>query len=570
MAPFYFDMDSKTISIKAGWLLSLRLATYVLISGVVIYWLRYPNFLSFPFFAYSLLTLMLPLMFIFKRYFDLKFLQKAIPIVQIISEIIVEIGIIYLTGNISSGFSGIFILTIISAALVTNLAGTLGIASLVSLAYAFIVWFGLVAGSGQGSSIKALETIFSSEDTAFYNIFLHILTFYLIAFISGFLVERLKRKDRELADTSLALKQAKLETDDILKHLNSGLFTINRDGRIIYFNRAAEEILGYYESEAKGKDIRELFISRMPQLVEILLDVLNSQRQSPRNEIEITNREGLRIPLGLSTSLLLDTNRTIRGVIAIFQDLTETKKLEEKIRAADKLAAVGELSAAIAHEIRNPLAAISGSVEVLKSEMDVTGENRRLLDLILIESNRLNNILTDFLLYARTKRTVFTRVELCHLISEVIDVVKHHPAHAENISLRMTSNESVIYIYGDEDQIKQILINLVVNAFEALENIPGEVTISLDSSRENGVTVCIADDGPGIERDAAAKIFDPFYSTKKYGTGLGLSIVQRLAKNLDIDLSCESEPGKGTSFILRFHQVPDKKRFDPDYSAVTA
>ncbi|PKK84846.1 MAG: hypothetical protein CVT49_01445 [candidate division Zixibacteria bacterium HGW-Zixibacteria-1] len=570
MAPFYFDMDSRTISIKAGWLLSLRLATYVLISGVVIYWLRYPNFLSFPFFAYSLLTLMLPLMFIFKRYFDLKFLQKAIPIVQIISEIIVEIGIIYLTGNISSGFSGIFVLTIISAALVTNLAGTLGIASLVSLAYAFIVWFGLAAGSGQGSSIKALETIFSTEDAAFYNIFLHILTFYLIAFISGFLVERLKRKDRELADTSLALKQAKLETDDILKHLNSGLFTINRDGRIIYFNRTAEEILGYYESEAKGKDIRELFISRMPQLVEILLDVLNSQKQSPRNEIEITNREGLRIPLGLSTSLLLDTNRTIRGVIAIFQDLTETKKLEEKIRAADKLAAVGELSAAIAHEIRNPLAAISGSVEVLKSEMDVTGENRRLLDLILIESNRLNNILTDFLLYARTKRTVFTRVELCHLISEVIDVVKHHPAHAENISLRMTSNESVIYIYGDDDQIKQILINLVVNAFEALENIPGEVTISLESSRENGVTVCIADDGPGIERDTAAKIFDPFYSTKKYGTGLGLSIVQRLAKNLDIDLSCESEPGKGTSFILRFHQVPDKKRFDPDYSAVTA
>ncbi|MEW5923774.1 MAG: ATP-binding protein [Candidatus Zixiibacteriota bacterium] len=563
-------MDSRTISIKAGWLLSLRLATYVLISGVVIYWLRYPKFLSFPFFAYSLLTLMLPLMFIFKNRFNIKFLLKAVPIVQIISEIIVEIGIIYLTGNISSAFNGIFVLTIVSAALVTNLAGTLGIASLVSLAYAFVVWIGLSAGGGQGSSVRALETIFSSEDAAFYNIFLHILTFYLIAFISGFLVERLKRKDRELADTSLALRQAKLETDDILKHLNSGLFTVNRDGKIIYFNRAAEEILGYYESEAKGKDIRELFSSRMPQLVEILLDVLNSQKQSPRNEIEITNNEGLKIPLGLSTSLLLDTNRAIRGVIAIFQDLTETKKLEEKMRVADKLAAVGELSAAIAHEIRNPLAAISGSVEVLKSEIDVTGENRRLLDLILVESNRLNNILTDFLLYARSKRAVFTRVELCHLISEVIDVVKHHPSHAENVSLRMTSSESVVYIYGDEDQIKQILINLIINAFEALDNNPGEVTITLDSSQNNEVTVCIADDGPGIDKEAASKIFDPFYSTKKYGTGLGLSIVQRLAKNLDLDLSCESEPGRGTSFILKFRQIPDKKRFDHEYTALKA
>ena len=563
-------MDSRTISIKSGWLLSLRLATYVLISGVVIYWLRYPSFLSFPFFAYSLLTLMLPLMTIFRHRINIKFLLKAIPIFQIISEIAVEIGIIYLTGNISSAFSGIFVLTIVSAALVTNLAGTLGIASLVSFAYAFVVWFGLAAGGGQGASIRALETIFSSEDVAFYNIFLHILTFYLIAFISGFLVERLKRKDRELADTSLALRQAKLETDDILKHLNSGLFTINRDGKIIYFNRAAEEILGYYESEAKGKDIRELFSSRMPQLVDILLDVLNSQKQSPRNEIEITNREGQRIPLGMSTSLLLDTNRSIRGVIAIFQDLTDTKKLEEKIRAADKLAAVGELSAAIAHEIRNPLAAISGSVEVLKSEIDVTGANRRLLDLILIESNRLNNILSDFLLYARSKRVVFTRVELCHLISEVIDVVKHHPAHAENVSLRMTTTESVVYIYGDEDQIKQILMNLIINAFEALDQKPGEVTISLDSSRNNEVTICIADDGPGMDRETVAKIFDPFYSTKKYGTGLGLSIVQRLARNLDLDLSCESEPGRGTSFILKFSQIPDKKRLAQEYPALKA
>jgi len=268
----------------------------------------------------------------------------------------------------------------------------------------------------------SLKVIFSTEDAAFYHIFLHILTFYLVAFISGFLVERLKRKDRELADTSLALKQAKLETDDILKHLNSGLFTIDRDGKIVYFNHAAEEILGYNESEAKGRDMRDLFSGRMPQLVESLLEVLNSKKQTPRNEMEIINRDGIKIPLGMSTSLLLDTNKTVRGVIAIFQDLTETKKMEEQIRAADRLAAVGELSAAIAHEIRNPLTAISGSVEVLNSEIDVSGENRRLLDLILRESNRLNDILSDFLLYARSRRVAFNRVELCHLISEAVEV----------------------------------------------------------------------------------------------------------------------------------------------------
>ena len=443
-------------------------------------------------------------------------------------------------------------------------------ASLVSFSYAFVVWLGMSIGGDQGLSTPTLKVIFSTEDAAFYHIFLHILTFYLVAFISGFLVERLKRKDRELADTSLALKQAKLETDDILKHLNSGLFTIDRDGKIVYFNHAAEEILGYNESEAKGRDMRDLFSGRMPQLVESLLEVLNSKKQTPRNEMEIINRDGIKIPLGMSTSLLLDTNKAVRGVIAIFQDLTETKKMEEQIRAADRLAAVGELSAAIAHEIRNPLTAISGSVEVLNSEIDVSGENRRLLDLILRESNRLNDILSDFLLYARSRRVAFNRVELCHLISEAVEVVKHHPSYGPNISVRLISYDSVVYIFGDEDQIKQILINLLVNAFEAINKDLGEVTISIDSDKQGKAIVRISDDGPGIDDNTISNIFNPFYSTKQYGTGLGLSIVQRLAGNLDIDLSCKSTVGEGTVFTLKFNQKPNMKKIDTEKEAVTA
>ena len=518
--------------------------------------MRNPGFLSFPFFAYSLLTLMLPLLFIVKKWLDIRLLLKVIPIVQIVFEIIVEVGIIYVTGNISSAFSGLFILTIISAAFVTNLAGTLGIASLVSLSYSTVVWFGVATGGQSSTLTRALEIIFASEDAVFYNIFLHILTFFLVAFVSGFLVERLKSKDQELADTSLALKQARLETDDILKHLHSGLFTIDRAGRIIYFNHAAEEILGYTEREVRGRNIGDIFGARMPQLAENLLEVLNSKKQSSRNEIEITGRASIKIPLGISTSLLLDTDGNIRGVIGIFQDLTETKKLEEKIRAADRMAAVGELSAAIAHEIRNPLAAISGSVEVLKSELPVVDQNKRLLDLIVTETNRLNNILSDFLLYARSRRSVFTKVELCHLIGEIIEIVRHHPVYRENIIIRLLSAESFIYVFGDEDQIKQILINLIVNAVEAIDKEQGEVTMKIDADSSGAVILRIIDNGTGIDESNQAKIFDPFYSTKKLGTGLGLSIVQRLAGNLDIELLCQSEPGAGTIFTLRFHQTP--------------
>ncbi len=549
-------MNIRPISVKSGLLLSLRLTTYILVSVIVIYWVRYPHLLSAPFIAYSLLTLSLPILFILRKWMDTTFLIKAMHFIQILLEMTVVMGIIYITGNINSTFSALFILTIISTALVTNLAGTLVVASLISIAYAYVVWFGLSVYGVPGSSSKALEAIFSSPDAAFYNIFLHVLTFFFVAFVSGFLVERLKSKDRELADASQALKLAKLETDDILKHINSGLLTIDKDGKIIFFNRAAREILGFDGAEARGRDFRDVFYGRMPDLAENLAEVLKTRKQKTRSEIEIIDREGRRIPLGISTSLLIDGNENIRGVIAIFQDLTETKQWEEKIRAADKMAAVGELSAAIAHEIRNPLAAISGSVEVLSGELEVADENRRLLELIVRESSRLNNILSDFLLFARSKRISFTRVELCHLVSDVVEVIRHHPSHRPDISIKVSAEESMVYIFGDEDQIKQILINLIVNACEAIGEKPGEIAINIKMDSDKPVELDIVDNGPGISDEVLPKIFTPFFSTKKDGTGLGLAIVHRLAANLDIELSVQSEIGRGATFILDFHRVP--------------
>jgi two-component system sensor histidine kinase PilS (NtrC family) len=412
-----------------------------------------------------------------------------------------------------------------------------------------------------GSSSRALEAIFSSSDAAFYNIFLHILTFFLVAFVSGFLVERLKSKDKELADASQALRLAKLETDDILRHINSGLLTIDRDGKIIFFNRAAKEIMGFDEAEARGRDFREVFYDRMPQLADNLSEVLRTRQQNPRDEIEIINREGHKIPLGISTSLLIDGSKKIRGLIAIFQDLTETKQWEEKIRAADKMAAVGELSAAIAHEIRNPLAAISGSVEVLSEELSVADENQRLMELIVRESSRLNNILSDFLLFARSKRVAFTKVELCHLVSDVVEVIRHHPSNRPGISLNVFSDESVAYVFGDEDQIKQVLINLIVNACQAIDIESGDITIKIEIDNDNNtVMLKVIDNGPGIDKEIMPKILTPFFSTKKDGTGLGLAIVHRLAANLDIELSIQTESGMGTTFVLIFHRVPGNDR----------
>jgi len=559
MAPYYFEMKSNYSAFRPGWLLSLRLTTYVLVSVIVIIWMRYPGYLGFPFFAYSLLTLLLPIMLIARRWVELKSLLNFVSFLQSLSEIAVEIGIIYSTGNIQSAFSALFILTIISTALVSNLAGTLGVASIISVSYAFISWFGLAISGEPGSATRALETIFSTQDAAFYNIFLHILTFYLVAFISGFLVERLKHRDIQLESASKALELARLDTDDILRHLNSGLLTVDKDGYLIYFNRAAEDILGLSEGAVKGRHFRDAFIERMPQLADNLNSVLQSHRRFPRREIQITDLAGKAVPIGISTSLLKGDEDEIRGIIAVFQDLTDTKALEEKIRISDRMAAIGELSAAIAHEIRNPLAAISGSVEVLKTELQVAGQNQRLMDLIIKETARLNKILSDFLIYARTSRSVFSRIELCHLISDVFEVIKKHPSYKQNVKLKSLAPDFYVYIFGDEDKTKQILINLVINACEAIESGSGEILVKISNSNFQIVDLEIIDNGVGMDPIDIPRIFDPFYSTKKEGTGLGLAIVQRLAENLNIDIGIKTKKGTGSSFILHFNQIPEEK-----------
>jgi two-component system sensor histidine kinase PilS (NtrC family) len=366
------------------------------------------------------------------------------------------------------------------------------------------------------------------------------------------------------------LRRARLETDDILRHVNSGLLTIDAQGAIIYFNRAAERILGYREEQVKHMLCLDAFAERMPALASSLLDGINYGQTYPRRELEIVDGHGVTRPLGLSTSILTEEGGRLRGVIAIFSDLTEAKDLEQKVRASDRLAAVGELSASIAHEIRNPLAAISGSVEVLNSELRLTGQNGRLMALILKESQRLNKILTDFLSYARVNRPVYTKVELCHVISEVRELVRLHEGVPDNITVELFSDESFVYVVGDEDLIKQLLVNLAINACEAFEGRPGKLAFRVSSTPQGDVVrLSVIDDGPGIPPAVLKRMYEPFYSTKKQGTGLGLAIVHRICGALKLKLRVDSHEGLGTVFDIEFRQYnPERAVAESDRQAV--
>ncbi|MEA3297734.1 MAG: ATP-binding protein, partial [candidate division Zixibacteria bacterium] len=399
--------------------------------------------------------------------------------------------------------------------------------------------------------------------SVFYSIFLHILIFYLVAFISGYLAEHLKARDRQLANTSRELRKARLETDDILRNLNSGLLTIDAGGYILFYNRSAERILGYREEDVKGMRCDEVFAERMPNLALTLMDSLSNREQHPRKEIEILNAKDTIIPLGLSTSPLMEDEGTLRGLIAIFSDLTDAKLLEAKVRAADRLAAVGEMSASIAHEIRNPLAAISGSVEVLDSELHFEGENARLMQLIVKESHRLSRILSEFLLYARIDRPIYNKVELCHLVNEVIRILHHHPAFRENMKIDVEADESIIYVVGDEDLIKQLLLNLAVNACEEFETKGDQLTFRIAANPACGtVELYVQDNGPGISPENMKKIYEPFFSTKKQGTGLGLAIVHRVCTALQLNVSIDSQLSEGTTFMIEF-EICKSDKIDP-------
>ena len=535
------------------WFIPLRLATFVILFAVVSWWMRFPGFLTFPFILYAVFTLSFTVLLAFDKKKRLSNVTQVVTIFHFIFEIIVESGIIYATGNINSPFSALFILTIVSAALAFRLVGTLIVASGVSLAYAFIIWLGLSNITDLVPNEDALKTVFNVHEDVFYSIFMHMLIFYLVAFMSGYLAEHLKLRDKQLADTSLALKQAKLETDDILLHLNSGLLTINTRGKIIFFNRAAEKILGYREQDVKGLLCADVFAQRMPNLAICLMDSIDLGTAQIRRELDIVNNKGESIPLGLSISILKEENHNLRGVIAIFSDITEAKTMEVKVRASDRLSAVGELSASIAHEIRNPLAAISGSVEVLQSDLDVTGENARLMELIVKESHRLSRILSEFLSYTRTDRVAYNKVDLCHVINDTIQVLHHQEAFSDNIKVIFETNNSIMYVIGDEDLIKQLLINLAVNSCEAFEGNGGEVIFRLiNDENNNHVDLYVIDNGPGISVENIKKIYQPFFSTKKNGTGLGLAIVHRICSSLKTNINIESNEGFGTTFSVKF------------------
>ena len=360
--------------------------------------------------------------------------------------------------------------------------------------------------------------------------FMFCLLMLVVGFFSSYYAEMVVRKDSALTSALRLLKKARLDTSDILQSMTNGLITIDTSGVIMYMNRAAKSILEIDDTLVDWKDCKSVLEKRSPEFVNVLESGISGRYLSSEIGIEILNNKGETVPIGLTMMTLYDTDGSSRGLIVNFKDLTEKNKLLEMVRQSDRMAAIGELSASIAHELKNPLASICSAVEILADNINFEApHSAKLVEIIEKESSRLERISTDFLKFARITTPDIKPVVLSTMIDEVVALIENDPRKTGNIVI-INSIDTEIIVMFDDDQLRQVLINLLINSLEVLKG-NGEIKLVLQRDEiyaRKYVRLLVMDNGPGFPGEALGKMFEPFYSTKKNGTGLGLAIVRKI------------------------------------------
>jgi len=556
-----------------------RLLVFLLLTGTCLLFLWHDTFIHYVLVAYSVSVIVFLLgVFLARRLLPLGALKLVLSF-HIIVELGIEAALVNHSGGIDSPFSLFFVLSIASAGLIYQLRSALMAAIVGSIFYVLVVLGSSFERALTFPTPSNLSRFFDSSSVGFYTLGLNVFLFLVMAFNVGYLAEKLRRRTRELSLTSAELKHTRLETEEIVEQMHSGLVSVDAGGRIVHFNRSAEAILGVERQQAKEHHYREIFTGGLSTLGEVMANCIERQVCEGRTEIKIAREDGKEVPLGLSITPFLGEGEVFGGLVVQFTDLTRVKMLEERVRLADRLTAVGQLSASIAHEIRNPLAAISGSVQVLSSELNLSGQKQRLMELVLKESSRLNQILSGILRYSRIQVATLQEVRPFPILEEVFAIAREHPSYRPNIAYKIEFEHPELTVLGEANQLKQLFLNLILNSQQALGPEGGEIRATvgivdtpfkylpagpfedqlrkMDRSQErdlikanNLCAVSVIDNGRGIPEEALRNLFRPFYTTKSEGTGLGLAVVQRLAESLQAQLSLYSAAGEGAIFTV--------------------
>jgi two-component system, NtrC family, sensor histidine kinase PilS len=497
------------------------------------------NSLSFLW-VFNTLALSLTLMYLI-LWLSLKprMLQLSI---QIGIDLILATVLVAYTRGIESPFVFFYLLIIIYCSLTLGRNGGMVGAALSSILYAGIISVIHLNLFGFGApKMNVLFTVF--------RISTHALGFWAVACLGTYLHQRLQAIEGELKEKIDSLTQLQRLTERIVSSIRSGLITTDLCGRIAVFNTAAKELTGKDPQEVIDKPVQIIVGETLWNLI---LDANLLQNAKPlRHEEWIVLPGGAKRFLGFSASPLIDQNQQLLGYIISFQDLTEIVRLEEEIRLKERMAAIGRMAAGIAHEIRNPLTAMRGSVEILRSHVSLPEKDDRLLQILIRESDRLNKFIEDFLNFARPRAFTRHSIDLVSVLKDSVTLLRNSPEIRDKYSVNLNIETQAMRIYGSADRLNQVFWNLAQNAMRAMPK-GGDLNISIRIISDNIGQVVFQDNGIGMSPEEKEQIFQPFHSGFVGGLGLGLSITFQIMEDHQGKIGFETEKGKGTRVSLNF------------------
>jgi len=463
--------------------------------------------------------------------------------VQLVLDLVGVLAVLHFSGGgVDSVFISLALLPLIGAGILLPWGGAMLFALLASVGYLALV---SLEQAGLWMAFHSGETPVRTPIEWAYLVGLRLILLWVVTILAAALSRKLNTEHWELA---------KLQNlhNIILDQIGSGILTVNLKNEIVFVNKGAQQLIGAPARELLGTNWKSLFFFANSNFSG---EAWDESSQAVRGfEVTLRRKDGLKIPIGFNVSVLRDMNGATCGKVMIFRDLTRIKELERKKQQAERLAAIGEMAAGIAHEIRNPLASISGSVEVLVRKKAFDPKYASLVDIILREGHRLNGIIESFLNYTRRPELDRRWMDMHQVIEEVILLLRHNGKWLPSIRIKMENQiEGKTHFWFDANQMKQVFYNLLVNACEAMPE-GGDIRVRICETADvpSLVRVEIADSGVGITEDRLKKIFTPFFTTKQTGTGIGLPIVHRIIQDHGGTIEVKSQAGKGATFAVQF------------------
>ena len=459
-------------------------------------------------------------------------------ILQVLTDLALVSLVVYATGGEDSSLNFLYPLVVIVASVLLPRWWTYITASLAFILYGAMLemsYYGVIQSySTSHPDLRALQAI----------ILVNFFAYLAIAYLASLLAAKLRQVDVKLKHTSGELRSLQALHENIIQATSCGLITTGLDGHITLANVAAQRLLERPEDELLNQPVSNIFLDSLPQL----------DSEHAHGEVRVVVPNSFRKTLRIMVSPLTVPDQGTLGYVYTFDDLTEIRRLEREVRLQDRLAAVGRLASAIAHEIRNPLTSIAGSVYMLSGIPDLKDDHRQLLEIVTRESERLNDIITDFLAYSRGKQYRFAQVDLIPVLEDTLTLLEHRfIAEKVNIRIERRYCTDEALVLADGDKIKQVFWNFCQNAVRAMKT-GGTLTISIEKVGEDW-QLNFADTGPGMSPQLTEKVFEPFQSQFEGGTGLGLAIVYQIVQAHEGKVWARSKPGEGCVFVLRLRSV---------------